>query len=229
MMPGDNKMDELTKKVLSIDTISEVEKMLGKNWQEFTNDENLAMLDLAFLTNTIKTSHLKEIGDTHSQMTWNEFKYLLGQKGFVNAYSYDFEYDGQVNEFIIYYNSSKGWVICATSYSNKTTVNGGNFYAEIEANSKESRKDVFRWMGSGGLINKDGLVLHTSHDVRDGLFSKVEELEKYGKYLNKWTDPDRFLWFLDFSETKVPNYNFRNLTKNKIEKCPDDFRQMIGQ
>lgn len=225
-------MDTLTERILEQDTIAETEKILGKeHWSVFTKEENMFCLAKAMSDNQNKDNHLKNIGDTHFSMTWDELKALLSRKGFVNALTYEFEYIGRdetrMEEAIIYYHPDKGMVVYADSYFGKTRVNGGNLYAEIQANRPEDEQTIWRWLSTGGCRDHERRIYETSHDIREGLFSKLDTLATAGKFLPEWTNKDRFLWFVDYMENKEPDYDYKAITQSKIEKCPEAFRKII--
>lgn len=74
----------------------------------------------------------------------------------------------------------------------------------------------------------DDLVFETSHDVREGLFFKLEELESAGKFLPKWTNKDRFLWFVDYVEGHTEGYNYKQIAHDKIMRCPKELQEIVG-
>jgi len=223
-------MNETTKKMLNQDPILEVEKMLnGKSYKEFNDFENLFMLRETAKINANVNKYFATLGDTHFNMSWNEFKKLIENKGFKLTLSYDFKHgEKEVDEFIIYYHPLTGLVITATSYWNKKDINGGTLYGEIQANNKESCSIIWEWISSGGMIDEKKLIYETSHDVREGLFSKLNELESAGKFLNRWTKKDRFLWLLDFTETKTEGYDYKKISKEKLLKCPEELQKIVG-
>lgn len=225
-------MNKETERILTQDTVYESEKILCKdNWSEFNEMDNAFCLFKAMSDNHRKTEHLKGLGDTYWGVDWNEFKNLIKSYGFIPALEYDFKYDsfGEscTEECIIYYHPEKGMVIHATSFGNKDHINGGNLYAEIEANSDEDEEVICKWLSTGGCI--EGLIYETQQDIREGLFSKLNELETAGKFLNRWTNKNRFLWFVDYSEEKKNGYDYRVITQNKIKRCPQEFRDIIGR
>jgi len=225
-------MSKTTEDFLRSDPIAEVESMLGnKSCKDFNSGELAFLLSYSGTSNNMKNEHFKSIEDTYSRMTWSEFKNLIKSNGFIPAMEYDFKDDksDQVNEFILYYNKEKGLIICATSYSNKTSVNGGNLYGEIQANDKESGYIIFQWLSTGGMVDKEKLIFSTSHDVREGLFSKLKILESAGTFIPKWVEKNRFLWFLDYNEKNKKDYDYEKISQSKIDKCPDDFKAIIGR
>ena len=222
-------MNKQTEKILTKDSIAETEKLLGnKDNHEFNDIENLFMFGNFLIDNKEKDEYLASINDTHFKITWQEFKQLIISKGFIAGMEYDIKHEQYIDEFIIYYNLQKGLILCATSYWNKTCINGGTLYGEIQANSKDDTDTIFTWLSSGGCIDKDKLIFSTSHDVREGLFSKLDELETAGKFLSKWIEKNVFLWFLDYNETKINGYDYKKISKEKLLKCPKEMQEIVG-
>jgi hypothetical protein len=161
-------------------------------------------------------------------MSWQEFKQLIIKKGFIPAMEYDIKHGDYIDEFIIYYNPAKGLIIKADSYWNKESINSGTLYGEIQANNKSCVGTIWDWISSGGLIDNENLIFTTSQDVRERLFSRLEELETVGKFLPKWTNKNTFLWFVDYVESKVDNYDYKKITKEKLLKCPKELQEIVG-
>jgi hypothetical protein len=206
-------MDKETEQLLTYDPIAETEKQFGnKHWSEFNDMESMFSLLNAMEYNQKKKEHLKKINDTYYGITWNDFKELLKEKGFQKGLSYQKEYKHfepyTKEEFVIYYHKEKGLIVWAESYNNMTTINSGKLYGEIEANSKKDEETIWRWLATGGKINSTERVYTTSHDIREGLFSMLDTLETAGHFLPKWIDKKRFLWFVDYIESKVENYDY---------------------
>jgi hypothetical protein len=223
-------MESKTEAILTRDTLGETEKLFGgKHWSQFNDLESLVSLVRAAEDSMAKKNHLKSLGDTYSGMGWAGFKDLIKSKGFIPALEYDVRHGDSVDEFIIYYHPAKGLVICADSYYNKGVVNNGNLYGEIQAHSKEDEETIWKWLSSGGCIDCEKKIYETSHDVREGLFSKLDVLESAGTFLNQWTNNNRFLWFVDSVENKIPGYDYKKIAAGKIAKCPEEFRKVIGR
>ena len=227
------KMDKKTKELLNKDSIAKSEKLFGgKHWSQFSRGENMVTLLNCIEDNALKAEHLKNINDTYSGMYWDCFKNLLKERGFVNGYTYEFDYPNYgfpcKEEAIIFYHPTKGLVLWAESFNEKTSVNGGTLYGEIKANDKEGAKIIYEWLSSGGHLKDTDMVYETSHDVREGLFSKLDTLETGGKFLNRWINKNKFLWFVDYVEDKVKGYSYKDITRRKIEKCPKELQNIIG-
>ncbi len=222
-------MDKKTEEVLTKDSLYESEKIFdGKHYSEFDKFEQ-AFSMLKFMNdNEAKKEHLKNIGDTHWGITWDEFKNLIESHGFIEGLKYDLKHEDYTDEVIIYYHPQKGLIIYAESYWGKERINGGNLYGEIQANSKEDCSTIWKWLSSGGCIDVDNMIYETSHDIREGLFSKLETLESAGRFLPKWTNKNRFLWFVDYIENKIPGYDYKTITRKKIMKCPKELQDIVG-
>lgn len=223
-------MDKKTEEILTMDVLAETEKFFGgKHWSEFNTAENIFSLVRAAKYNSLKEAYLKSIGDTNNGMSWTEFKQLITNKGFIPALEYDVQHDIYIDEFIIYYHPNKGLIICADSYFNKKVINSGTLYGEIQAHSKEDQDIIWKWISSGGLKDPKRLIYETSHDIREGLFSKLDVLESAGSWVTPWVNKDRFLWFVDYTDKQVPGYDYIKITEDKIAKCPDEFQKIIGR
>jgi len=84
-------------------------------------------------------------------------------------------------------------------------------------------------LSTGGCIDHEKMIYETQQDTREGLFSKLAILEGAGKFLPKWTGKRRcILWFVDFIESKVPGYDYKQITLNKIRRCPKEMQEIIG-
>lgn len=222
-------MDNRTEELLRKDSLMESEKMFGdKHWSQFNEVEQAFSMLKSMSDNEAKREHLKNINDTYWGMHWNEFKDLIKEYGFVKGLEYDLKHNNGIDEIIIYYHPQKGLILYAESYWGKESISGGNLYGEIQANSKEDCKIIWRWLSTGGCINSDKMIYETSHDVREGLFSKLQTLESAGKFLSKWTKKNRFLWFVDYVENKQKDYDYKIITKEKIMQCPKEMQKIIG-
>ena len=220
-------MNKETERILTQDSLSETEQILGnKHWSEFTDTENGFALLKVISDNERKTKHLKGLGDTYWGIKWDEFKDLIKAHGFVPALEYEFIKYEKPDEAIIYYHPTKGLIIWATSFDGKDHINGGELYGEIKANSEADQEVIWMWLSTGGCI--EDLVYETKQDIREGLFNKLNELETAGVFQNKWIKKNRFLHFVDYSIEDI-NRDYKIATQIKINKCPQEMRNIIGR
>jgi hypothetical protein len=212
---------------LNCDVIAETEKIFNKSWKDFNElEQAVCILNASRLSNE-KKEILKNAADTYHSMKWKDFKELLFSNGFVRAYSYKFNSEDRKEEAIILYKKEKGLIVFATSFWNMDVVNDGHLYGEIKEKYKKVHGNLFRHISTGGCIDSEKRIYSTQQDVREGLFYKLAMLECYGDFLPYWIEKNKFLWFLDYTETEDDKYDYKKITKRKIDKCPQEFKDII--
>lgn len=220
-------INEKTEKLLSRDPVAEAEKMFGgKHWSEFSDGESSLALLMALTDNVHKNDHLRREGDTYSSMSWNRFKSLLAAHGFKMALSYKIERYEHTDEVCIFFEEARGLVIFADSFLDR--VNGGRLYAEIKGKPGVPC-NLFNVISTGGCVNHEENIWSTSHDVREGLLHNISKIEECADFLPVWTEKDKYLWFIDSTETDQPWYDYVQITQKKIEMCPPELRKIVGR
>ena len=173
---------------------------------------------------------LNNPNDVYFGMSWQEFKELIVSKGFIAALEYDFEHHMGVktykDEFIIYYDPLKGLIISASSVFNKKSIGSGCLYGEIQVNSEKDIQTIWKYLGSGRRCNN--LVFETRHGLNDRLFFKLDKLESAGKFLPKWTNANRFLWFVSYTEEQTKDFDYKKITHDKIMRCPKELQEIVS-
>jgi hypothetical protein len=218
-------MEDRIKRVLEFDPLYEAEKALGnKHWSQFTENENAMSMGLFFLHNENKDKILKESKDTHFSMDWNEFVDIITNNGFKLGYEYSFPYEDKIEKAALFYRLD-GLVIWVTSYWNGKSVNGGTLYGEIKLNDTKDRANIPSC--SNGFFDFDNGKLHFDTDVREGLIWFINSMSSYGEFIKEWEQPHKFLWLLDFVENKMPNYNYTEISKKKINMCCDEVKNIM--
>jgi len=214
--------------ILNTDVIHEVEKISNKHWSEFDHDENMKSIGLQIMMNERKRYALKETGDTHWGMDWNQFKSLLEIHGFKEGYSEVYEYnkyEGSTEEVILYYHPEKNLVIWSQSYSNMTSINSGSLYGHYK--TELNGYEAFNGVRCSHGYNQETQVYYFDIDVREGLFTKLYTLESDGEFVEAdWSD--RFLWFLKLDEDskEVP---YKILTQQKIDQANEECRKILNK
>ncbi|PHA03024.1 hypothetical protein COE51_01390 [Bacillus pseudomycoides] len=242
----DNKFNEM----LNCDPIAETEKVLNKHHSEFNRDEGLLMLANALHTNEIKANYLKSLGDTHFSISWDEFINIIESYGFKEGLRYDFQHDNGkcTDEAALYYYPEKGLVIWATSYWNKKSLNSGKLYGQVKSkekieyetvSDKWGERQIIKWTGtlksssqslndcSHGAFMDIETGIDFDYDVREALINKIEQIGNHLEFLSKW-NKKQFLWFLDYAEEKQPDYDYKEITKEKIMKCPKELQEILA-
>lgn len=204
------------------DILADVEKVTGKHWSEFNDSENGLALMLHLAESKRLEKEFKSMEDTYFGIHWNEFKELLIKNGFKEGLSYDFDYQGSVDEAIIYYHTD-GIIVFATSFGNKSSVNEGKAYLEMKG------EDCWNLLHSGGLYNKTEWLWSNYFDIREGMFQEINKLKTNCEILKQWRKPDSWLWFVDYTESKAKDYDYKEITNRKIELLPEECRYILNK
>jgi len=245
-------IDSKVSRTLNHDPLAEVEKVLGKHHSEFNNDDSVLSLGYAAMVNKSKAQYLKQLGDTYFSMSWNELLNIITNYGFVKGLQYEFDYNayGESNkeEAILYYHPTKGLVLWATSWGNKTSVNGGTLYGQVKSKEEISYETkTNRWGDSWDqIIMTDTLRkgidsldrcshgayaniehgIEFSYDIREGLINRIEQIGEHLEFLTEWSNK-QFLWLLDYKEEKIKDYDYREITLDKLNGSPEELQQIV--
>jgi hypothetical protein len=222
------------------DMLAQAEEVFGKGWGQF-NEGEMALAILAHVAEGQRvTAAYKSMGDTHSRMTWDEFKGLLTNYGFVIPLVDEFyPKPYHTEELIVAFHPAKCLLLCATSYHGK--INGGHVYAEVWT---ESPCTDAKWLGlgsySGGHINpvREGEErLRVDYDVREGLLCKLERIELAGwHFTESWTKGDRHLWLVDYAQEKESGDHadqfgrggfYDRCKQERLDRLPEEVRQRL--
>ena len=217
-------MDKI-KEALEFDAIYECEKVFGnKHHSEFTEEENKFSLGVFMLNNKRKEELLKEANDTHFGMTWDEFESIVTSNGFKIGYEERFPYEDHEEKGVIFYRED-GLIIWATSFWNMKSVNGGTMYGEIKLNNVNDRCNIPQC--SNGFYDYENGKLNFSTDIREGLIWFIKEMKKYGEFIPKFEEENKFLWFVNFHEDKQNGYDFEKISKEKMNKFSKEAKNIV--
>lgn len=220
-------MKNIIDMALDYDPIYEAEKISGKSHHsEFNNDDMMLAMGISMLSGETKKSILKEAGDTYFGIEWNVFIALIKSYGFKEALTYDFidnqRGETKTEEAIIYYDDN-GFVIWAESYGGKDCINSGKIYGQIEVNKDFDRCDVLSHCSNGYFSDNK---VYFDKDIREGLINTINKVKKHSLPIKTWEHPS-FLWFVDYMELKEDGYDYEQITKSKISKCPQEFQDIV--
>lgn len=155
---------------------------------------------------------------------WDAFVKDVLALGFEVIARRRFDYrNGPKPELVLLAHPTKKLILSATSYlsGDNEIVNGGELYGTVflGPDADEKRYDVF--VGCSHAPAKDGKV-EFSCTIRDNVARITMVLERIetasGEFVN-WGDPDRYLWFLDYSsETKTCLETDRDLWRTERDR-----------
>lgn len=209
----------------------------------------LAELGLVFRYNQMKADKAEWVGDTFLSMDWSYLLKVLLKQGFEQAYAHDFQElrYGNTEEFIVWVKRDKGYLMCANSYSEKTSVNNAHLYYELalpstdESLTKRQREFIWKLHGSRNAIIVNGAIapsLLYEFDAREGLVRELQTLEEEVLPTNApWEHifPGEFyrLQLYDSVSAKLKEAddyreNLRLKNMRTISMLPNDIQKMLG-
>lgn len=235
-----NSLKEDARNLLKFDGLAAAEQLTNVSYKESPITQAIGF-GLMVANNKEKENVLKELNDTHFGMTFAEFIALIESKGFVKVYEEEFPNphgkESIKEKLVVYWKD--GILLHATSHSN--SLNGGSILFNWEPNPNLERYTALNGCSHGPIIigktepkpfyNKwtNETEMRTeniysdardgSYDVREGLFLKISDLEEQGKFVSPWIEPP-FLWLVNYNENKVPGYDYKKITYNKILGFP---------
>jgi len=206
---------------LDRDVLSDMEKVIKKDhYSQFNELENSFAMTELFKHNLKVTDYYKQINDTYWGITWNEFINLIEGKGFKLVLLDDFICEGRHEKLGIWGWKEKGLLLVATTYSN--SLNSGTMYGQAK------RLPHFdKFFPISATCGYTGETVRFNIDVREGLFLNIETIEKDMELLKIWNDHNSFLWLLDYTQTKVDGYNYEEINRERLSRCPQWIKDMV--
>lgn len=228
--------NNIVEQLLTIDSVGDFEKQIGKKREEWTETDQLEFLKYAVVNNQIKGNYLKEMGDTHFGMTWEEFLTLCRKQGFEVAYRNDFVDDlyDEINteEEIVLFHKEKGLILYANSYRCKTSVGSAKLYGEIRM-KEDSNSHVAYQVLSACSFEGTGLgTILVSLDLREGMIANLSKLEGSYNFVNPWNKMP-FIWFLNYVEEarisqSIFDMSYEKINQEKIALMSSEAQQIMG-
>ena len=105
-------------------------------------------------------------------------------------------------------------------------MNSAKVYGEVRIGDKleANQWEALNGCSHGG--NGNG-TMHFDVDVREGFRFHLDALSEAFEFSKSWSEVP-FLWFLNYMDTKDKNYNYKKITKQKIDACTPEVRKIIG-
>ena len=232
------------------DPVTAAESAAGVGRNQLNPEIELA---LVFEYNQMKTDKAEWEGDTFFNMSRDYFLNILQKQGFELVYTNDFKATtwGKDNteEFNVWVNRDKGYLVSANSYSKKSKINSTHLYFELalpatyERLTETQRDFIYKIRGSReALIVNGSMVANLFYrlDAREGLVRSLQEVESSTLSTNvPWKNVlPRQLYLLqlyDFAdvqkmgaETETPFGSLQIKNKRTLDKLPKDIQEMLG-
>jgi hypothetical protein len=203
---------EQTRKVLNFDPLYFAERATGHSYKE--DESTMGLGFLMHLRHTAeKSAMLEGVDDTTMRTKLVDYLRIAKEIGFVMVFEQDIvvpeelreDYDdGRKDRHYIMWHPQHSILLVFDSYSNNTTVNGGNFYYTWRPHNMG---DYHNYTSSGGFrkgpLREDDKVWVGSHDCREALRFHISELLTHGEFLSQWTEYPR-PWLMHYGDQRLP-------------------------
>lgn len=212
--------------MLAFDPLAEAEKMTGASYKE--DEETLrAGMALHLLHNGFKKQALQAAGDTYWGITPADALSAMEAAGFVLVHSEPVGDTGDVQRILVH---PDGLLIDFDSYYADTTINSGSVYYQWRP--AVDGPDRWEFTASGGFSRTDESVWIGYHDIREGLFRKIQRLRENGEFVSPWIDTDgwarpRISTYLDWRHN--PSFNIEANTERILAGLPTWAQKVLGR
>ena len=217
--------------MLNVDSVATAEALIGKRHEDWDIEtDGMAALGLAMLANQAKDEHLKSIGDTHFGMKLHDFVEIAKACGFKSGFCHKFtgtgwSDEGVEEEEIIFFHEEKGLLLYAETFGGES-VNDAHVFGEVKINGEKLTRrqfDALNGCSYGG--NKNGTISFEV-DVREGFRFHLDALSETFEFSKSWSKLP-FLWFVNYMEKKVENYDYEKITMKKIDASTPEVHKII--
>lgn len=178
----------------------------------------------------IKKIKLRFGGDVNIRTRWNVFIQMVEAAGFKVAYYNTF--DGMnVNyteerykeeEYIFYHED--GFVLYAESCCGNSTHSSIN---KAKLHYEGIQHSEYHWNGLKPYSGYDGKLEHFVHDSRDSFLGELDLIPNLVNISPVWTIKDPFMRFVNYMEEEEDGYDYRQITRRKIDASVPELRKII--
>lgn len=210
-------------KVLSIDPLSEAEKITGN---EDKNDKDTTRIGLALQIEKSKVLDrlLDDIRDTKFVSKLSEYLSIVQGFGFKIVYAEDFKADRRDEKMYILWHDDLSILLRFDTFTwgheSEGNVNGGNFYYNWVPHGGVNRWDL---TSSGGFFSEDKAPVWVGdHDCREAIITKIKALFENGTFVKEWKDC-AFPWLTHYVDHE------KGSSKGSFEKYFEKTRAIISK
>lgn len=217
--------DSEMRSLLEYDGLAAAEALSGTSYKE-DPITMLAGFGLNVRNSELKRQALTAAGDTHYSSDFVEQLDAFLDLGFEVVASYKFRGSDMFEEpvmetFLILWHPD-GVLGTMESYEG-TRRNTAKFYYNWRPNEPDG--NWFKFTSSGGPF-VDG-VYPGYHDGREALKFNFEQLKANGEFVSPWV-ASPFLWLLNYMDTKVEGYDYKEINNARFADLPEHVRTAIG-
>lgn len=223
--------DAELRRLLYTDALAEAEKITGKSYKDDEKTSRIGMA-LHMALNAAKTAALQEAADSHLGMNLDETLRLFYMMGFDEVLCDEFTARSSqpgINETYRLLWRQDGLLATVESYAG-IRLNMSKVYYNIEF--PRGSHTVMDVLSSGKMWSDDWdspegrRVWIGDHDAREGIRYRLRRLEEVGTFLPVWVEQP-FLWFVTHEETKDADYDYKEITNERISRLPENIQYAI--
>jgi hypothetical protein len=200
-------------------------QMLRRDPMTEANDDVRHAIGIQLALSADKEDVFSVLGDTHSRITYAECVNMLQQRGFEKIFT---ETHGERNDNYEIWWHPDGLLLTSESYGLWTTEEHGSRVNMIHVYfnwQPGSREVAYYSRSSGGYVNDQTWSGYI--DGREGMFTQLDAIRAGGPILQKWVEAP-FLWLLNYSEPRVPGYDYKAINARKLAMFPETVRSLIN-
>lgn len=214
--------------MLKMDPLAEAEKITGNSYKE-----DSATARLGFGMHLRHRQQVREEltlrGDTHYGSSWADTLRIFADLGFEVVHEHQFagSYADRIETFIVLWREDG--VLAKAETFGSTGRNTADVFYNWRPN--DDVQSTWEYTSSGGLhgpsYDRGEKLWIGNHDVREAMRHKLSRLESNGRFVTPWVERP-FLWLLDYSQSKVKDYDYRVITEQVITTLPEHIRTAIN-
>ena len=211
-------------KVLQFDSLSEAEKITGK---DYTSDPMTSALGMLLHIDNAEreVEMLAGSDDTTLSNELDNYVRIVEDEGFQLVLTVPFTTSRSKSaESLFVYWHPEGILLRFDTYES-ARVNGGDFYYNWAPNENV---DAYRFTSSGSFFDDEGeMVWSGNHDSRKALRYHISQLRSNGRFLPIWaTQP--FIWLLHYGDTEADGYDYKSINDERVDLLPDYVQKAIS-
>lgn len=229
----DSTMPDELDELLAFDPLDAAEQITGQSYK--TDEETMSLgFGMALRHGRMLNDALIAAGDTvlHNQLD-RYINIIEKRLGFERVL--DIPFVGDVQEHLYVYAHRDGMLLVFDTFDG-LRVNGGHLYYCITPKSDEIPageipKDMWKITSSGGWRQMpDGtMVWAGDHDCREAICRKIDNIRQVCNFLPVWPDGHTMLlWLLHYQDTKNDDYDYKQITAERIAMMPEWVQRMIN-
>jgi hypothetical protein len=203
---------------LNFDALAHAERLTGESYKTSRETEMLGVA-LHLTHGEQKRELLRGSNDTYWAQPMRDWIQLVEGLGF--DLLHEEQIPGSGDMYRIWWHRD-GLLMDADSYWGDKSVNSAKVYFNYCG-----PRSAMHHCSSGHVGELHGVsVWEGSRDAREGLRFALDRMRAEGHFVSPWVKTG-FLWLLHYQDTKADGYDYKAITKARLDALPPDVRAAI--